>query len=168
MRGIRLLGILIVLVLTAAACGGGSSQTEMEQQLQNGLTDELTPAEVRAVTCPEDADLTPESVFRCEATVEGSYYVVQVTIIDAQGRFEYERRHAVLNVVKLEAELGADATTALGFEVGTNCGDNEYLVVSIDNTFQCTLTRTANDAQRNIEVQVENANGGISWTLLSS
>ena len=164
----RLVGMLVIAAITLAACGGGSSQTEMEQQLQNELSDILTPAEIRNVTCPEDADLTPESVFRCEAVVEGSYFEAQVTIIDAQGRFEYDRQHAVMNVVNLELDLGADATTALGFEVETNCGDSEYLVVSLDNTFQCILTRTENGATRNVEIQVKNADGGYSWVLLSS
>jgi len=132
------------------------------------LADELIPAAIADVDCPEDADLAPESVFLCAADVEGSFYEIQVTIIDAQGRFKHERRHAVLNVVNTENALSADITTALGFRVATDCGDNEYLVVSVHNTFVCDIAREDGDAQRSIEVEVENALGAITWSLLDS
>ena len=162
------LGILIGFAALLVACGGGSDQTAMERELQNALAGELTPVEIVDVACPEDVELAPESVFLCGAEVADSYYEVRVTVIDAQGRFEYERRHAVLNVVNTELQIEAEVTAALGFEVVTNCGDNEYLVVSVGNTFQCTLTRESDSAQRNVEVQVENADQVISWLLLPS
>jgi len=159
------LGILMGFAVLMVACGGGTDQTAMERELQTALAGELTPVEIKDVACPEDVELTPESVFLCGAEVESSYYEVQVTVIDAQGRFEYERRHAVLNVVTTELQLEADVTEALGFEVTTNCGDNEYLIVSVGNTFQCTLVRETG-ATRNVEVQVENADAVITWQLL--
>ncbi len=165
MRLSTLFGVLVGSALLAAACGGGSNQTEMERQLQNFVADELTPIEISGVDCPEDASMEPESVFLCGAEVESSYYEIEVTILDAQGRFDYEPRHAVLNVVNTEIQLQDEVSTALGFSVVVDCGDNEYLVVSVDNTFQCTLTRE-DGAQRNIEVQVENARSLITWSLL--
>jgi hypothetical protein len=167
MRPFRSLGILIALALLAAACGGGSDQTATERDLQVNLADDLTPAEISGVSCPEDVEVAAESVFRCEAEVEGQYFEVQVTIIDAQGRYEHERQHAVMHVVNTEVDLEVDASAALGFEVKTNCGDSEYLVVSVGNTFQCTLTRVDGGAQRNIEVKVANAEGVIEWSLLT-
>lgn len=163
----RSLSILFVLALLAAACGGGSDQSAMERDLQVDLADNLTPAEISGVSCPEDVSQAPESVFRCEAEVEGQYFEAQVTIIDAQGRFVYERQHAVMHVVNTELDLEAEVTAALGFEVKTDCGDDEYLVVSVGNTFQCTLTRVEGGAQRNIEVGVINADRAIEWSLLN-
>lgn len=160
------LATLMTTALLLVACGGGSSQTDMERQLQNELSDELTPASVRNVDCPEDVSLEPESVFRCGAEVEGAPYELEVTIIDAQGRFDYERRHAVMNVVNTELELAAEASDALGFDVQTDCGDLEYLVVSVGNTFQCTLTRVDGGNQRRIEITVANAESVIEWSLL--
>ena len=90
MRRSRPLGILMGTAMVLVACGGGTDQTATERELQNNLADELTPISVSDVDCPEDAELTPESVFMCGAVVEGSHYEVQVTIIDAQGRFTYE------------------------------------------------------------------------------
>ena len=159
---------LIACLVLLAACGGGTDQTGMERELQNSLAGELVPAEITGVDCPEDADLSPESQFLCSASVEGEYYEVQVTIIDEQGRFEFERRHAVMNVVNTEVQLTSELSQALGFDIDADCGDSEYLVVSVGNTFQCTLTRAEGGAQRNIEVAVENAASVISWSLLAS
>lgn len=159
---------LIVAAALLAACGGGTNQTEMEREIQNALSSDLAPIPVAAVDCPEDVVLDPESVFPCSAEVDGSYFEVQVTILDAQGRWEYERRHAILNVVNTELILQNDLSVALGFDVTADCGDSENLVVSVGNTFLCRLSRVNGGAIRDIEVQVKSADQAIEWSLMPS
>jgi hypothetical protein len=170
MKSVRVVATLLGLSLVAAACGGGPEQTQLERDLEADLTSLLAPVSVVATTCIDEPSMARGSIFTCEAVVADSFYEVQVEIIDEQGRFEYERRHSVIGVLKAETSLGADASTDLGREVTADCGDNEYLVVSVLNVFQCQLTLVSDDgagpATRNIEVKVLNADQNVEWILL--
>lgn len=161
MRPGRTLGVVVAALLLTAACGGGDDQTLVESQLQNALNDELVP-DVRNVDCPEDVDMTAESRFLCEAEVDGQYFEAELTVQDSTGRFTYEKRHAVLDVLSTEASIGDSASVDLGFPVSADCGDTEYLVVSVGNLFSCALANESG-VSVSIEVEVVAADGQIDW-----
>ena len=151
--------------IVLAACGGGADQSQVEREVQDYLQSVVAPAEIVDIDCPEDAPIRPGSTFLCDGLVEGAFYEAQVTIIDEQGRREIRPRQAVMQVNATETALGAEAATALGFGVQANCGDDQYLVVSVGHTFLCTLERSDTGATQDIEVEVQNEIGAIEWRL---
>lgn len=161
------LGIAAALVSGVAlgACGGGTDQTQVEREVQDYLQSVVAPAEIADIDCPEDAPIRPGSTFLCDGLVEGDFYEAQVTIIDEQGRREIRPRQAVMQTNATETALGAEAANALGFGVQANCGDAQYLVVSVGHTFLCTLERSDTGETQDIEVEVQNEIGAIEWRL---
>lgn len=160
--------IAVSAVLTAtvlAACGGGTDQSQVEREVQDYLQSVVAPAEIADIDCPEDAPIRPGSTFLCDGLVEGAFYEAQVTIIDEQGRREIRPRQAVMQTNATETALGAEAAAALGFGVQADCGDDQYLVVSVGHTFLCTLERSDTGATQDIEVEVQNEIGAIEWRL---
>ena len=147
------------------ACGGGPEQTQVEREVQAYLQSVVAPAAIADISCPPDAPVRPGSTFLCDGKVEGAFYEAQVTIIDEQGRREVRPRQAVMQVNATETALGAEAATALGFSVQADCGDDQYLVVSVGHTFLCTLERTDTGATQDIQVEVQNEIGAIEWRL---
>lgn len=170
MKSVRAIAMLLGMSLVAVACGGGGpEQTQLERDLETDLVSRLAPVSVSTTKCIDDPSMARGSIFTCEALVADSFYEVQVEIIDEQGRFEYERRHAVINVIDAETNLGSDASLDLGRQVQADCGDQDYLVVSVLNVFQCQLTLDTADgvgATRNIEVKVLNADQDVDWSLM--
>jgi predicted nucleic acid-binding protein len=164
MRQRWLMVAVLALAIIATGCGGGVSQTALERDLERELEIVLAPIEVKDTTCPDDLSMEVESVFVCVSEVADQEYEIQVTIIDAQGRFDHERRHAVIDVVGAEIQLADEASDDLGFRVVADCGDNEFLVVSVGNNFTCALTDDAGH-DNNIEVTVRDEDGKVSWVL---
>ena len=167
----RLTSIIACAVVAAlsaavlAACGGEPDQSATEREVQEYLSGVVAPAEISDISCPENAPIQPGSTFLCDGLVEGSFYEAQVTVIDQQGRKEVRPRQAVMPVSATETELGAEAATALGFGVRADCGDDQYLVVSVGHTFLCKLERSDSGETADIEVEVLNESGAISWKL---
>ena len=166
----RLQKIAIAVALTTAsllllAACGGESQTEIERNLAAELERHIAPAVIADVDCPDEAPLTSGSEFLCDATVEGQYYEAQVNIIDAQGRFEVQRRHAVLNVIRTEASLSADASLELGLNIRADCSDSEYLVVLVGKKVTCILTDTDSQRTQEIRVTVTSEDAAFDWAL---
>lgn len=155
----------LLMATVLAACGGGNDQSQVEREVQDYLQSVVAPAEIADIDCPEDAPIRPGSTFLCDGLVEGAFYEAQVTIIDEQGRREIRPRQAVMQTNATETALGAEAATALGFGVQANCGDDQYLVVSVGHTFLCTLERSDTGATQDIEVEVQNEIGAIEWRL---
>lgn len=145
-----------------AACGGGADQSQVEREVQDYLQSVVAPAEIVDIDCPEDAPIRPGSTFLCDGLVEGAFYEAQVTIIDEQGRREIRPRQAVMQVNATETALGAEAATATGRSFRADCGDDQYLVISVGNTFRCTLEETDTGKTGNISVTVLNENGALS------
>jgi len=48
------LTVLVVALLLASACSGGSDQTTMERELQEAVSNDLVPVRIGAVDCPKD------------------------------------------------------------------------------------------------------------------
>ncbi|HCB34272.1 MAG TPA: hypothetical protein DEP66_02825 [Acidimicrobiaceae bacterium] len=151
--------------LVAAGCGS-AGQTAIERELQSDLERKVAPAVIADVDCPDDAPLGSGSTFLCDAQVEGQYYEAEVTIIDAQGRFEVARRHAVLNVIRTEASLATDAGRELGRDVRADCGESEYLVVMVASKVNCTLSEVDTGAAQDIIVEVLSADATFDWSLV--
>ncbi len=158
------LALLTVALVFLASCGG-DDQTDMERNLAAELERHVAPAVIAKVDCPDEAALTSGSKLLCDAEVEGQYYEAQVTIIDAQGRFEVQRRHAVLNVIRTEAALGADASLELGLDVRADCGDSEYLVVLVGRKVTCILTDTASKRTQEVSMTITSADAAFEWAL---
>ncbi len=163
--GLSLVALAVSAAAVLAACGGGADQSQVEREVQDYLQSVVAPAEIVDIDCPEDAPIRPGSTFLCDGLVEGAFYEAQVTIIDEQGRREIRPRQAVMQVNATETALGAEAATALGFGVQADCGDDQYLVVSVGHTFLCTLERSDTGATQDIEVEVQNEIGAIEWRL---
>ncbi len=159
--------MLAVAAMAVGACGGEPDQTQLEREVQDYLQSVVAPAELTDVSCPPNAPIRPGSTFLCNGLVEGAFYEAHVTIIDEQGRREVRPRQAVMQVNATETALGAEAATALGFDVQADCGDDQYLVVSVNQTFLCKLSQSGSGATQDIEVKVLNENGAIEWTLKS-
>ncbi len=164
-NGLVLAALAVSAAVVLAACGGGDDQTQVEREVQDYLQSVVAPAEITDIDCPEDAPIRPGSTFLCDGLVEGAFYEAQVTIIDEQGRREIRPRQAVMQTNATETALGAEAATALGFGVQADCGDDQYLVVSVGHTFLCTLERSDTGATQDIEVEVQNEIGAIEWRL---
>lgn len=154
-----------VTTLVAAACGGEPEQTQLEREVQDYLQSVVAPAEISAVSCPPNAPIRPGSTFLCNGLVEGAFYEAHVTIIDEQGRREVRPRQAVMQVNATETALGAEVATDIGRDVQADCGDDQYLVVSVNQTFLCKITSPSTGETGNLEVKVLNENGAIEWTL---
>ncbi len=164
-NGVALAVLAPLFVAALAGCGESSDQSQVEREVQDYLQSVVAPAAITDIDCPDDAPIRPGSTFLCDGLVEGSFYEAQVTIIDEQGRREIRPRQAVMQVNATETALGAEAATALGFSVQANCGDDQYLVVSVGNTFLCKLERSDSAAKQDIEVEVLNEIGAIEWRL---
>ncbi len=162
----KLLTAMLAVALVAAACGGGSDQTQLERELQDKAGSDILPVELGLVDCPEDVVVTPESVFICASEVAGQYYELQVRIIDAQGQYSYAHKHHALQLVNTEALLADQVAYEVGFDVMVDCGDDEYLVAPIGSSFNCLATRVDGGAQATIEVRLEDAAGRVSWDLV--
>ncbi|MBM46421.1 MAG: hypothetical protein CL458_09255 [Acidimicrobiaceae bacterium] len=162
----KLLTAMIACALIAAACGGGSDQTQLERELQDKAGSDILPVELGLVDCPEDVVVTPESVFICASEVAGQYYELQVRIIDKQGQYSYAHKHHPLQLVNTEALLADQVAYEVGFDVMVDCGDDEYLVAPIGSSFNCLATRVDGGAQATIEVRLEDAQGRVSWDLV--
>ncbi|WP_419842027.1 DUF4333 domain-containing protein [Candidatus Poriferisodalis sp.] len=160
-----LAALAVSMAAVFAGCGNGSDQSQVEREVQAYLQSVVAPAEIVDIDCPADAPIRPGSTFLCDGLVEGAFYEAQVTIIDEQGRRLIRPRQAVMRVNATETALGAEAATALGFSVQADCGDSQYLVVSVSSTFLCTLERSDTQATQDIEVEVQNADGVITWRL---
>ena len=164
-RSGRIIATAMLMAGVLAACGGGTEQTQVEREVQDYLQSVVAPAEIADIDCPEDAPIRPGSTFLCDGLVEGAFYEAQVTIIDEQGRREIRPRQAVMQVNATETALGAEAANAMGFTVQADCGDDQYLVVSVGHTFLCTLERSDTAETQDIEVEVQNEIGAIEWRL---
>ena len=162
----KLLTAMLAVALVAAACSGGSDQTQLERELQDKAGSDILPVELGLVDCPEDVVVTPESVFICASEVAGQYYELQVRIIDAQGQYSYAHKHHALQLVNTEALLADQVAYEVGFDVMVDCGDDEYLVAPIGSSFNCLATRVDGGAQATIEVRLEDAAGRVSWDLV--
>ncbi len=149
----------------ALGCGAGNNQTSLERELQDLIRSNVLPAEItEGVECPEQQEVSPGASFLCDLTVEGQLFELEVAYLDAQGRYEVTRRHAVLKVLDVQTELAAQAGPELGFSVQANCGNDDYLVAQVGGKFRCKLERVsyANQAE-DVDVLVTDAQGGICW-----
>ncbi len=160
----QVLQLAAVTLIFLAGCGG-DSQTDIERNLIAELERHVAPAVIANVDCPDEAPLTSGSEFLCDAEVEGQYYEALITVIDAQGRFEVQRRHAVLNVIRTEAALGADASLELGLDVRADCDDSEYLVVLVGRKVSCTLTDTTTQRTQEVSMTITSADAAFDWAL---
>lgn len=148
----------------ALACGVGNDQTALERELQDLIRSNVLPAEITEdVECPEQLEVTPGASFLCDLSVEGQFFELQVAYLDAQGRYEVTRRHAVLKVLNVQTELSAQAGQELGFAVQANCGNDEYLVAQVGGRFRCELERVSYTESIEVDVRVTDAQGGICW-----
>ncbi len=157
--------VLVAAVIVAGACGSEPDQTQLEREVQDYLKSVVAPAEITDVSCPLNAPIRPGSTFLCDGLVEGAFYEAHVTIIDEQGRREVRPRQAVMQVNATETALGAEVATDIGRDVQADCGDDQYLVVSVNQTFLCQVTSPSTGEKGNLEVKVLNENGAIEWTL---
>lgn len=159
--------MLAVAALALAACGGEPDQTQLEREVQDYLQSVVAPAELTAISCPPNAPIRPGSTFLCNGLVEGAFYEAHVTIIDEQGRREVRPRQAVMQVNATETALGAEIAAEIGRDIRADCGDDQYLVVSVNQTFLCKLHSPSTGETGSAEVKVLNENGAIEWTLKS-
>ena len=161
------LTVLVVALLLASACSGGSDQTTMERELQEAVSNDLVPVRIGAVDCPKDVSKSPESVFACQTEVQGNYFEIQVRMLDAQGRYDYKLKHVALQVIRTEAALADQISIDVGFDVAADCGDEEYIVALVGGTFSCYAKTIDGSGQRKVEVRVEDVDKTLTWFLLT-
>ena len=158
---------VVVALLLASACSGGSDQTTMERELQEMVGSDLAPVRIGTVECPKDVSKSPESVFACQTEVQGNYFEIQVRMLDAQGRYEHKLKHVALQVIRTEDALSDQIRIDVGFDVVTDCGDEEYIVALVGGTFYCNAKTIDDSCQRKVEVRVEDVDKTLSWFLLT-
>lgn len=84
-----LLGALAVTVGLLAACGSSLSQTDVQDKIQQGLTEQLGGE--YTVTCPSDIPVQSGAAFTCDVTsADGGTAKVAVTQNDDQGNLFWE------------------------------------------------------------------------------
>ena len=88
-RTAALLGALAVTVGLLAACGSSLSQTDIQDKIQQGLTEQLGGE--YTVTCPSDIPVQSGATFTCDVTsADGSTAKIAVTQNDDQGNLFWE------------------------------------------------------------------------------
>jgi hypothetical protein len=88
-RTAALFGALAVTVGLLAACSSSLSQTDVQDKLQQGLTEQLGGE--YTVTCPSDIPVQSGGTFTCDVTsTDGSTAKINVTQNDDQGNLTWE------------------------------------------------------------------------------
>ena len=88
-------------------------------------------------------------------------------MLDAQGRYDYKLKHVALQVIRTEAALTDQISIDVGFDVATDCGDEEYIVALVGGTFSCYAKTIDGSGQRKVEVRVEDVDKTLTWFLLT-
>lgn len=88
-RTTALLGALCLTVGLLAACSNSLSQTDVQDKLKQGMTEQLGGE--YTVTCPSDIPVSAGATFTCDATgADGSTGTISVTQDDDQGNLSWE------------------------------------------------------------------------------
>lgn len=88
-RTTALLGALVATVGLLAACSNSLSQTDVQDKLTQGMTEQL--GGTYTVSCPSDIPVAAGATFTCDATgADGSMGVITVTQDDDQGNLSWE------------------------------------------------------------------------------
>ena len=72
-----------------------------------------------------------------------------------------------MQVIRTEAALSDQISIDVGFDVATDCGDEEYIVALVGGTFYCNAKTIDDSGQRKVEVRVEDVDKTLSWFLLT-
>lgn len=88
-RTTAMLGALIATVGLLAACSNSLSQSDVQDKLTQGMSEQLGGE--YTVTCPSDIPVAAGATFTCDATgADGSTGVITVTQDDDQGNLTWE------------------------------------------------------------------------------
>ncbi len=88
-RTAALLGALCLSVGLMTACSSSLSQSDVQDKLSQGMTDQL--GGTYTVTCPSDIPISAGSTFTCDAVGDdGSMGIITVTQDDDQGNLTWE------------------------------------------------------------------------------
>ena len=88
-RMTALVGALAMTVGLLAACSNSLSQSDVQDKLTQGMSDQLGGE--YTVSCPSDIPVAAGATFTCEATgADGSSGVITVTQDDDQGNLSWE------------------------------------------------------------------------------
>jgi hypothetical protein len=159
-RSLRVLAVVVVLGVFAAACGSASQIGELKTQIEAVLSSELPDISVNDVNCgsPEPT-LDPGDIFFCTAGVDNGRVRIQVTI-DADGVARYERLNALVDLDRLELEITSDLSFDIGIDVTVDCGDG-FKVEEIESNFVCTVS--ASGETRGVRVTVKDIDATTEW-----
>ena len=174
MRGARhWVGVVLVIAVVAAGCGGDSSGADDEEQarfrpgpVRRFLDQDLnegaqTPVEVTGVRCPPAVAEGRTDRATCKVTING----VPVELdVERTGR-RFSRTQAVVEVLRLETFVMTQYDARLGLAVIVDCGPEELLPVAPGDTIDCGAT-DGEGAKLTAGVTVEDLAGKVTVTLM--
>jgi len=165
-RATRTVALGLSLVLVAAACGGVSALEDLETQMTDVFLSELDVA-LEDITCTEGAQIEPASQFQCTAAVvEGEGRLRVGVLIDTDGRAEFTRENALVDLESIETEVSEDLSRGIGVRITVECGAALVRIVEVGGTFACSAIAD-NGEQRGVEIQVDDLNATTQWRLLA-
>jgi hypothetical protein len=166
----RRVGIgLLVVLLVAAACDGGSSEGSddiearqvrrfLDRELNDGAVNPVTVTDVR---CPRTVTRGETARATCRVTINETPVELDIERA-ANGRLA--RREAVVVVPTLEAFVAGQYDARLGLAVIVECGPEALLAIEPGATVECTAT-DAEGAAVTAVATVEDLDGLVTVAL---
>ena len=158
--------LLVAVVLGVTACGGSSGIEELEGQMTEVFFSELA-VELVDISCPEGVQIEPSNQFVCTAAVTDGVGRLRVgVLIDSDGRANFSRENALVNLDKIEAEVAEELSRGVGSAITIECGVEKVLMSEVGGTFACTAV-AATGEQRGVEITVDDLDATTRWRLLA-
>lgn len=162
---------LLPMVSLLAACSNRLNVTSIEAEIKADIERQGRRLALKAVTCPDDIARQLNSTFRCvgELKPEGTF-TINVVQTDSQGTVEWDipNSKVMLNLVKVENQIQAGLTEAVGKQSVIDCGSEAYRANQAGDRFECQVVGGVTIGTEQIEtvlVRVE-PDGNLAWQEL--
>lgn len=157
-----MLAVLVVL----AACGRPAvlDVDRAEERIRTSLT-ETFEVEVAAVACPERVEVEEGAAFSCDARLaDDATLEVTVRQTDDAGALSVEPTRAVLVTDRVEADIAEVLDDRFARDdVQVSCPGGPQRLEEPQATFTCTAAD--GDERKEVEVEVRDAQGALTYTL---
>ena len=162
------LGAAVAATVGLAACGSDDDQldiTEAEPVIARGLSEQLNVT-VDEVICPEKVKRGQGNDFKCTARVGDTQLTVDVEQRDDEGNVRYTYAQALIDVKRVERDVGSSISQQTGVTVTVSCGDKRYAVHDVNDTFTCTAT--SGTESRDVTITVKDKQGNVDFEVGTS
>lgn len=156
----RKLFLLLTGAILLSSCEKTFDVSSLQEEIKTNLNQQ-SGISVKAVHCPNNIKIQPESTFECtgELNPDGGFFITVKQEQDGKAKWEIPSSWRLLNLSELEAEFKQKLKASEQNGLRISCG-NVYRATKPGDSFECQLLRKEKTDSILVKVEPE---GQVKW-----